>query len=354
MNPQNNNNPRKGKTAGTKVAVVILNWNGLNMLRQYLPSVTSLSHEAEVYVADNASTDDSMTFLAEQYPQVHTMVLDRNYGFAEGYNRALQQIDAQYYVLLNSDVEVAQHWLAPLIAWMDAHDDTAACQPKILSVAERDRFEYAGAAGGFMDRLGYPFCRGRVFSTVERDEGQYDSTADVMWATGACMMVRAKDFHEAGGFDARFFAHCEEIDLCWRMRLAGRRIVCVPESRVYHVGGGTLPKKNPMKTFLNFRNNLTMLYKNLPEEQLKPVMRRRWWLDRLAMLQMVLSGSLSEARAVMRGRREYRRWKHEFDDERKRIQSMAQAAAAESALSDCAILWQYYARGRKTFTRLPL
>ena len=179
MNPQNNNNTRKGKVAGTKVAVVILNWNGLNMLRQYLPSVTSLSHEAEVYVADNASTDDSMTFLAEQYPQVHTMVLDRNYGFAEGYNRALQQIDAQYYVLLNSDVEVAQHWLAPLIAWMDAHDDTAACQPKILSVAERDRFEYAGAAGGFMDRLGYPFCRGRVFSTVERDEGQYDTTADV-------------------------------------------------------------------------------------------------------------------------------------------------------------------------------
>ena len=169
MNPQNINNTRKGKVAGTKVAVVILNWNGLNMLRQYLPSVTSLSPEAEVYVADNASTDDSMTFLAEQYPQVHTMVLDRNYGFAEGYNRALQQIDAQYYVLLNSDVEVAQHWLAPLIAWMDAHDDTAACQPKILSVAERDRFEYAGAAGGFMDRLGYPFCRGRVFSSVERD-----------------------------------------------------------------------------------------------------------------------------------------------------------------------------------------
>ena len=347
-------NSSRSQAQKKKVAVVILNWNGADMMRRYLPSVTTLSPEAEVWVADNDSTDESMTMLAEQYPQVRTLVLDRNYGFAEGYNRALQQIEAHYYVLLNSDVEVTPHWLEPLIAWMDEHEDTAACQPKIMAVHRRDYFEYAGGAGGYMDRLGYPFCRGRLFSTVEHDDGQYDDTVDVLWATGACMMVRADDFHKAGGFDARFFAHCEEIDLCWRLRLAGRRVVCVPQCHVFHVGGGTLPKKNPMKTFLNFRNNLTMLYKNLPEAQLAPVMRRRWWLDRLAALQMLLSGSMAEAKAVMRGRREYKRWRHEFDDDRQRIQKMAQTAQAPSPLSACAILWQYYARGRKTFASLPL
>ena len=208
-----------------KVAVVILNWNGREMLVKYLPRVLECSQdEAEIVVADNDSSDDSLLYLEDYSDAVRVISLDRNYGFAEGYNLALQQIDAEYYVLLNSDVEVTPHWLTPLIEFMDSHPDVAACQPKLLSVDDKGRFEYAGASGGFLDRYGYPFCRGRVFETVEQDNGQYDSPADVLWATGACMMIRSADYNAAGGLDGRFFAHCEEIDLCWRLRLMGRRI----------------------------------------------------------------------------------------------------------------------------------
>ena len=243
-----------------KVAIVILNWNGAAMLRQYLPGVLRYSRdEATVYVADNASTDDSIALLKDQFPECRLILFDKNWGFAEGYNKALAQIDAEYYVLLNSDVEVTPHWLTPLVELMDNHSEIAACQPKLLSIANRDRFEYAGASGGFLDRYGYPFCRGRIFETVEQDNGQYDQLADVLWATGAALFVRARIYKEVKGLDGRFFAHNEEIDMCWRMRLLGYRVVCVPESKVYHVGGGTLPKSNPMKTYLNFRNNLTML-----------------------------------------------------------------------------------------------
>lgn len=240
-----------------RTAVVILNWNGQKMMETYLSTVVKYSKdEVDVWVADNASTDGSLAMLARKFPMVKTLRLDKNYGFAEGYNRALAQIKADYYVLLNSDVEVTHHWLTPLVEYMDAHADVAACQPKLLSEFDKDRFEYAGACGGFLDRYGYPFCRGRIFDTVERDEGQYDYAQDVLWATGACLLIRAADYWRVGGLDGRFFAHCEEIDLCWRLRQRGRRIVCYPESEVYHVGGGTLPKSNPMKTFLNFRNNL--------------------------------------------------------------------------------------------------
>ena len=263
-----------------KVAIVILNWNGREMLSKYLPSVLQYSRdEATVYVADNASTDDSLSMLREHFPEVKLIELDRNWGFAEGYNQALRQIDAEYYLLLNSDIEVTHHWLTPMTEYLDVHPEVAACQPKLLSVFDKDCFEYAGASGGFIDRLGYPFCRGRVFETVERNIGQYDYQTEILWATGAALMIRSKDYWDVKGLDARFFAHNEEIDLCWRLRIRGRKIVCIPESYVYHVGGGTLPKSNPMKTFLNFRNNLTMLYKCLPEEELKPVMRWRWWLD---------------------------------------------------------------------------
>ena len=215
---------------------------------------------------------------------VKQIALDRNWGFAEGYNKALGHIDAEYYILLNSDIEVTHHWLTPLIEFMDAHPQVAACQPKLLSVFDHDQFEYAGASGGFIDRYGYPFCRGRIFQTVENDDGQYDDPCKIVWATGACLMIRSHDYWEAGGLNGRFFAHSEEIDLCWRLRSRGRDIYCVPDSQVYHVGGGTLPKNNPMKTFLNFRNNLTMLYKNLNDKDLKHVMRVRWWLDYLAAL----------------------------------------------------------------------
>ena len=243
-----------------KTAIVILNWNGRKMLEQYLPSVLEYScDEATVVVADNASTDDSLTFLNARYPQIQTIVLDQNYGFAEGYNRALKQVEAEYYVLLNSDVEVTPHWLSPLIAYMDSHAEVAACQPKLLSYVNKEKFEYAGASGGYLDRYGYPFCRGRLFDAVETDRGQYDDTAEVLWATGACLFIRSEDYWRVGGLDGRFFAHCEEIDLCWRLNIVGRKVICMPESKVYHLGGGTLPKGNPMKTFLNFRNNLTML-----------------------------------------------------------------------------------------------
>ena len=304
-----------------RTAVVILNWNGQKMMETYLSTVVKYSKdEADVWVADNASTDGSLAMLARKFPMVKTLRLDKNYGFAEGYNRALAQIKADYYVLLNSDVEVTHHWLTPLVEYMDAHADVAACQPKLLSAFDKDRFEYAGACGGFLDRYGYPFCRGRIFDTVERDEGQYDYAQDVLWATGACLLIRAADYWRVGGLDGRFFAHCEEIDLCWRLRQRGRRIVCYPESEVYHVGGGTLPKSNPMKTFLNFRNNLTMLYKNLPDDELKGVMRVRRFLDWLAAFEMlVLQRNLGEFKAVLRGRHAFRQWKHDFDKDRNLI-----------------------------------
>ena len=252
-----------------KVAIVILNWNGVKMLSRYMDTLLEHSRgEATVYVADNASTDQSVPFLKEHYPEVHLIQLEKNWGFADGYNKALQQVEATYYVILNSDVEVTPHWLTPLISFLDSHEEVAACQPKLLSVANRNAFEYAGACGGFIDKYGYPFCRGRLFDSVEDDKGQYDDICEVMWATGACLIIRSADYWKVNGFDGRFFAHNEEIDLCWRLRMMGRKVYCIPDSFVYHVGGGTLPKGNPMKTYLNFRNNLTMLYKNLPDKEL--------------------------------------------------------------------------------------
>ena len=336
-----------------KLAIVILNWNGEKMLKEYLPSVLQYSKdEATVYVADNASTDGSLEMLREHFPEVKLIVLDKNWGFAEGYNKALRQIEAEYYLLLNSDIEVTHHWLTPLVEYLDSHEEVAACQPKLLSLADRDMFEYAGASGGFLDRYGYPFCRGRVFDMVERDNGQYDYATPILWATGAALMIRAKDYWEAGGLDGRFFAHNEEIDLCWRLRIRGRQIVCLPESYVYHVGGGTLPKGNPMKTFLNFRNNLTMLYKCLPDEDLKPVMRWRWWLDYLAAWEMLLlKRNMGDFKAVYRARRAFKRWRKDFEADRKAIQA-CRVAKEIPERRGFSLLWQYYAKGRKTFRQL--
>lgn len=332
-----------------KTAIVILNWNGADMLRRFLPGVVEYSREdAVVYVADNASTDDSVSMLREHFPEVRVIVLEKNFGFAEGYNRALNLIEAEYYVLLNSDVEVPHQWLTPLTEFMDNHPNVAACQPKLLSEKNKDAFEYAGACGGFVDCCGYPFCRGRIFDTVEDDNGQYDYAMEIFWATGACMMIRAEDFKRAGGFDGRFFAHNEEIDLCWRLRLAGRKIYCIPDSTVYHVGGGTLPKNNPMKTYLNFRNNLTMLYKNLPEEALRPVMNIRLILDYVAAFQALLSGRVGDFKAIIRGRRDFKRWMPEYGEQRKNIQRN-RVQSDDMGLCPISVLWQYYVRGRKTF-----
>ena len=336
-----------------KVAIVILNWNGQAMLSRYLPSVLQYSRdEAVVYVADNASTDDSVEMLQKHFPEVRRILLEQNWGFAEGYNKALQQIEAEYYLLLNSDIEVTHHWLTPMIEYLDSHPDVAACQPKLLSIVDKDRFEYAGACGGFLDKYGYPFCRGRIFETVEEDNGQYDYQTDVLWATGAALMIRSKDYWDCGGLDGRFFAHNEEIDLCWRLRIKGRRIVCIPESYVYHVGGGTLPKGNPMKTYLNFRNNLTMLYKCLPEEDLKPVMRWRWWLDYIAAWEMlILKRNIGDFKAIYRARHAFRRWRKDFAEDRKVIQT-SRVVEKIPERKEFSLLWQYYVKGRKTFRQL--
>ena len=336
-----------------KVAIVILNWNGQKMLAKFLPNVIEYSRQdAEIWVADNSSSDGSMHLLETQFPQVKTIVLEQNFGFAEGYNRALRQIEADYYVLLNSDVEVSHHWLTPLIEFMDSHPQVAACQPKLLAEYDKDSFEYAGACGGFLDKYGYPFCRGRIFGTVESDNGQYDYQQEILWATGACMMIRSADYWKAGGLDGRFFAHNEEIDLCWRLRLMGRKIYCIPESEVYHVGGGTLPKSNPMKTFLNFRNNLTMLYKNLADKELSHVMRVRWFLDYLAAFEMLLlQRNWGDFKAVFKARKAFKEWRSSFDEERKRIQ--AQRVEEEiPQIFKTSILWQYYAKGVKNFKDL--
>lgn len=334
-----------------KLAVVILNWNGEKMLRQYLPKVVLYSRdEATVYVADNASSDGSLDILKRDFPNVKTIVLDKNYGFAEGYNKALAQIDAEYYLLLNSDIEVTHHWLSPLMEYMETHEDVAACQPKLLSIYDKDKFEYAGAAGGFIDDYGYPYCRGRVFETVEQDDGQYDFVQEIHWATGAALLIRSKDYWAAGGLDGRFFAHNEEIDLCWRLRIMGRRIVCVPDSEVYHVGGGTLPKGNPRKTYLNFRNNLTMLYKCLPEKDLNKVMRVRLVLDWVAAIEMLVLGrSWGDFKAVLRGRRDFSKWRKDFRADRQKIQDGRKSGAELSGFS---LLWRYYVKGKKRYSEL--
>ena len=274
------------------------------MLRRYLPSVLSCSEDYDVIVADNGSTDNSLQVLKGEFPDAKTIVLDKNYGFAEGYNRAIAQVESEYVVLLNSDVEVTDGWLKPLLYYMDEHREVAAVQPKIRSWLHREQFEYAGAAGGYLNALGYPYCRGRRFGRVEQDKGQYDSIADVDWTTGACMCVRTKVYKELGGLDERFFAHQEEIDLCWRMRNAGWRLVCVPQSVVYHLGGGSLSYDNPRKTYLNFRNNLLMIYKNSRHRRL--VLTVRFFLDYAAALLYLCLGKPKSAKAVCEARRDYK------------------------------------------------
>lgn len=337
-----------------KLAVVILNWNGCEMLRRFLPSVVRFS-EADggvVWVADNASEDTSCEMVKHDFPSVRLICLEKNYGFAEGYNRALAQIEAEYVVLLNSDVEVSEHWLLPMILYMDAHPEVAACQPKLLSYDSRSCFEYAGAAGGFIDRYGYPFCRGRLFGNVEADRGQYDTVQPVFWVSGASLFIRRKDYFEVGGLDGRFFAHMEEIDLCWRLRARGRVLVYIPESVVYHVGGATLKRDNSVKTFLNFRNNLLMLYKNLPEKELSFVMWVRALLDIIAALHFLLQLDFSNAWAVWRARRAFASLKTSFKEAR--LENLSKAVLFDiPERKSFSLLWQFYVRGKKCFSQLP-
>ena len=293
-----------------KTAVIILNWNGAQMLRTYLPSVIAHTKGAEIIVADNGSTDNSLEVLAKEFPAVKTIVLDTNYGFAEGYNKAIEQVESEYVVLLNSDVEVTEGWLSPLLDYMTVHPEVAAVQPKIRAWRERDRFEHAGAAGGYLSWLGYPYCRGRRFGRVEQDHGQYDTIAEIDWTTGACMCVRTSVYKECGGLDAAFFAHQEEIDLCWRMRNKGWKLACIPQSVVYHLGGGSLSYDNPRKTFLNFRNNLLMIYKNRRFPWI--VLTLRFFLDYAAAAMFLATGRKGSAKAVYEARKEYKRMRKNY------------------------------------------
>ena len=336
-----------------KTAVVILNWNGEKYLKQFLPVLiqNTTNHGAEIIVADNASTDGSMELLAKEFSQIRTIVLDKNYGFAGGYNKALAQVDAEYYVLLNSDVEVSENWLDSLIDFLDKNQDVAACQPKIKAFHDKKLFEHAGAAGGFIDKYGFPFCRGRIMGSVEVDSGQYDEVKDIFWASGACLMVRSKVYWEVGGLDDEFFAHMEEIDLCWRINSRGYRIVCVPQSEVFHVGGGTLNTESPYKTYLNFRNNQLMLYKNLPQKDLKRVLCARFWFDYVAALQLFVTGKRKNAYSVFKARRDYKKLKPSFELKRAETQRSATKESLETIYSK-SIVFNYYLKSKQKFNLL--
>lgn len=335
------------------VAVVILNWNGRDMLAKYLPSVVEFSSlpGVEIVVADNGSTDDSLDYLSEKFPMVRQIILPENYGFAEGYNRALRQIDADYFVLLNSDVEVTANWLSPLYNYLEAHEDVVACQPKIRSVVNPEYFEHAGAAGGFLDKYAYPFCRGRIFSEVEKDEGQYDTVKEVFWATGACLFIRAKDYFDAGGLDGTFFAHMEEIDLCWRLRSRGKQIVCHPESVVYHYGGGTLNVDSPRKTFLNFRNNLLMIYKNQSEKTLFKILFVRFFLDLLAAMMFLVKMDWENFKSVLKAIVEFYCIKAKYKAKREENLSL-QIEQNVVERWNGSIVWAFYAKKVKKFSDL--
>jgi hypothetical protein len=283
------------------IAVVILNFNGQRFLERFLADVEAKSHHiADVIVADNASADDSLAYLQQHHPNVAVIKLPKNYGFAGGYNLALKDLKYKYFVLLNSDIEVADAWLEPLYEMMESDDSIAACQPKLLSFADKAYFEYAGAGGGFIDKFGYPFCRGRLFQHLEKDEGQYDDAVEVFWASGACMFVRAETYNILGGLDDSFFAHMEEIDFCWRAKNQHYKIMYCPQSVVYHIGGGTLPKMSARKTYLNFRNNLSMLYKNLPPGLFLYAIITRLFLDGIASLKFLADGGVGDFLAVLR------------------------------------------------------
>jgi GT2 family glycosyltransferase len=333
-----------------KIAVVILNWNGKKYLQQFLPSVLASTYpKYELVVADNGSSDDSIAFIKQYYPAVSLLRLDQNYGFAKGYNKALLQIEADYYVLLNSDVEVQPGWLEPMLALLEKDLSIAACQPKVLSFHNKKLFEYAGAAGGWIDKYGYPFARGRVFELCEEDKGQYDQPEPIFWASGAALFIRARVFHEMKGFDEYFFAHQEEIDLCWRIQLAGYKIYACPASVVYHVGGGTLPRGNSQKTYLNFRNNKIMLSKNLPLSRKIWVMPCRHFLDFVSSAKGLLTGDGGYFIAVVRAHFSFMKWW--LFHKKESIFPVSKKGVLSGFLNKN-VAWQYFIKKKKTFAEI--
>lgn len=333
-----------------KTSVVILNWNGLSYLKKFLGDVMKYSKDQNtaVYIADNGSNDGSAEWLSDNFSDAGLISTRQNLGFAGGYNYALKQIDSEYYVLLNTDIQVTEGWLSPLVRFMDENPDVASCQPKIRSFHSQDHFEYAGAAGGFIDKYGFTFCRGRIFGNVEKDSGQYDDIADIFWSTGACMIVRAKAWKECNGFDEDFFAHMEEVDLCWRFHNAGYRVCCLPQSIVYHVGGGTLAYDSYLKTYLNFRNNLFLIYKNLPERDLHNILPVRINLDRLAALLFLLKGKTSNVKAVFRAHADFSESLDKLRDKRKLLRQKEERDF-EKLILNKSIVFEYYLKGHRTY-----
>jgi GT2 family glycosyltransferase len=336
-----------------RTSVVILNWNGLGFLKRFLGTLSDYSSgpETEICVADNGSADGSVEWIKASYSNVRTIKLDRNYGFAGGYNRAIEQLDSEYIVLINSDIEVSRGWLQPLVSYMDENPDAASCQPKILSWDDKRYFEHAGAAGGFIDRFGYPFCRGRILDVAEKDEGQYDDVSEIFWSSGACMIVRAEAWKRCGGFDEDFFAHMEEIDLCWRFHRRGYKVGYVFDSVVYHIGGGSLSYGSPFKIYLNFRNSLFMMYKNLPDKGLWFLLFRRKILDGMAALRFLAEGRFSFFTAVFKAHMSYYSSLGILRKKRKAERLAGDGSASEHILNK-SVVFEFYLKGHKTYKSL--
>ena len=334
------------------IAIVILNWNGKHYLEQFLPSVVENSHAenflVQVVIADNGSIDGSVEWMKTNYPSLQTILLDKNYGFTGGYNKSLEQIQTDYYLLLNSDIEVTKGWLEPLLTFMEANPNAAGCMPKLLSYHNKMAFEYAGAAGGYLDMFGYPFCRGRILNVVEEDKGQYDKVEEIFWATGACLLVRAKEYWNAGGLDNDFFAHMEEIDLCWRLKRQGYSIWCIPQSVVYHVGGGTLSANSPRKVYYNHRNNLAMLLKNLSRQSLIPVIFFRLGLDLLSAVGYAVTGKPSFVWSVFRAHL------HFHKNIVKNIRKRRAFKNPKISLYKSSILVQFFINRHTKYSQLPV
>ncbi|POS01966.1 hypothetical protein Q361_10628 [Flavobacterium croceum DSM 17960] len=327
-----------------KIAVVILNWNGAELLKKFLPKVIQYSEQATIYVADNASTDDSIQVITELFPSVKIIINNQNYGFAKGYNEALKDVQEPYYCLLNSDVEVTENWLSPILTIFENESQTSIIQPKILDYKNKSYFEYAGAAGGFIDKFGYPYCRGRIFDTVEKDTNQYNDEAEIFWASGACFFIRKETYQQLKGFDDDFFAHQEEIDLCWRAFNNEKKIKYTSKSIVFHVGGATLDKANPKKTYLNFRNSLLMLTKNLPTHQLIPIIFTRLILDGIAGVQFIAQGKLRHCLAIIKAHFVFYSKLFSFLEKRSRVQN-------SNYYQSKSILYQYFIKKGKVFVR---
>lgn len=336
-----------------KTSVIVLNWNGRKLLEQFMPSVLkySISDSCDVIIADNYSTDNSLIYLKDEYPNVPVIAFDKNYGFAEGYNKAISKVDSEYVVLLNSDIEVTENWVSTLTDYLDSHPETVAVQPKIKSFKNRSKFEYAGASGGFIDRFGYPFCRGRILDTVETDNGQYNTVIPVFWATGACLCIRRESYLEVGGLDESFFAHMEEIDMCWRLNARGHKIECIPSSVVYHVGGASLQKENPFKTYLNFRNNLLMIYKNSSAASLGYILAVRLILDLMACLHQLIKGNVKNSYSILKAQLDFYRIKSKY--KKKRAENIMNSIVSDVNVQfNGSILWQYYFKQKRYFSSL--